>query len=160
MADGSDREAARVLLLDGHDRLLLFRGADPQRPEDGTWWFTPGGGLEPGESTADGALRELQEETGLVADDLEGPVWHRVAEFDFAGEHYRQSEVFYVLRVGEHEVDTSGFQPVEASAIIDHRWWTLDELATTDEVVHPRALTTDLRRLVADGFPDVPYEVA
>src|SRR3954452_4639210 len=153
MVDGSDREAARVLLLDGRDRLMLFRGLDPQRPEDGTWWFTPGGGREPGESTEDCARRELREETGLRAADLEGPVWHRVAEFDFAGEHYRQSEVFYVLRVDEHEVDTSGFQPVEASAIIDHRWWTLEELATTGEVVHPRALTTDLARLVADGFP-------
>jgi 8-oxo-dGTP pyrophosphatase MutT (NUDIX family) len=160
MADGSDREAARVLLLDGRDRVLLFRGADPARPQDGTWWFTPGGGLEPGESLEDGARRELCEETGLLASDLEGPVWHRVTEFRFAGEHYRQSEVFYVLRVGEHEVDTSGFQPLEASAILDHRWWTLAELASTDEVVYPHALTTDLAGLLANGLPDAPYEVA
>jgi 8-oxo-dGTP pyrophosphatase MutT (NUDIX family) len=160
MADGSDREAARVLLLDGRDRLLLFRGADPERPQDGTWWFTPGGGLEPGESSEEGARRELREETGLRATDLAGPVWHRVAEFSFAGEHYRQSEVFYVLRVAEHEVDTSGFQPIEASAIIDHRWWTLDELASTDEVVYPGVLKTDLVRLLSDGLPETPYEVA
>ncbi|MBC7679310.1 MAG: NUDIX domain-containing protein, partial [Pseudorhodobacter sp.] len=59
------RTAARVLLLDGRDRVLLFRGGDPHLPERGTWWFTPGGGLDPGEQTVDGAVRELFEETGL-----------------------------------------------------------------------------------------------
>ena len=160
MVDGSERAAARVLLLDGRDRLLLFLGVDPGRPEDGTWWFTPGGGLEPGELPDEGARRELAEETGLVAEILDGPVWHRVAEFDFLGEHYRQSEVFYLARVDRHEVDTSGFQPLESSAIIDHRWWSLDELASTDDVVYPRALAAELRRILDEGLPAVPYEVA
>ncbi|HTY71963.1 MAG TPA: NUDIX domain-containing protein [Actinomycetes bacterium] len=160
MADGSQREAARVLLLDEQDRLLLFRGADPARPDLGSWWFTPGGGLHPGETPEGGARRELFEETGLAADTLEGPVWHRVAEFDFAGEHYRQSELFFVVRVATHEVDTSGFQPLEASAIDGHRWWSLEELRTTAERVYPAALAAELDRLLAGRAPATPYEVA
>jgi 8-oxo-dGTP pyrophosphatase MutT (NUDIX family) len=42
------RRAARVILIDERGRVLLLRGSDPGRPEAGTWWFTPGGGVEPG----------------------------------------------------------------------------------------------------------------
>ena len=65
-----DREAARVLLLDGSDRLLLFRGCDPADRDRGQWWFTPGGGLDPGETYEQGARREVLEETGLSQFDL------------------------------------------------------------------------------------------
>lgn len=44
------RQAARVVLLDDRDRVLLFRGFDPADPDRGSWWFTPGDGIKPGES--------------------------------------------------------------------------------------------------------------
>jgi 8-oxo-dGTP pyrophosphatase MutT (NUDIX family) len=160
MADLLEREAARILLLDKRDRVLLFLGGDPAHPEHGMWWITPGGGLNPGESPHDGAVRELQEETGLRASTLQGPVWSRVAEFDFAGERYRQSEVFFVLRVDSHDVDTAGFDALERVALVDHRWWSLDELTSTADIVYPRGLAAELARLMVDGLPEQPYEVA
>ena len=39
---------------------------DPPTPTLGTWWELPGGGMEPGESVAETAVRELAEETGFV----------------------------------------------------------------------------------------------
>lgn len=45
------RRAARVVLLDGDDRILLFRGSDPHVP-DLPFWFTPGGGADPVYPTA------------------------------------------------------------------------------------------------------------
>ena len=45
-----DRVAARVLVVDRDGAVLLLRGGDPHRPEAGTWWFTPGGGVDDGES--------------------------------------------------------------------------------------------------------------
>ncbi|XVU29939.1 NUDIX domain-containing protein [Actinoplanes sp. CA-054009] len=60
------RRTGRVVLLDSLDRLLLLRCAlAPGNPEKGHAWFTPGGGLEPGEDPAEGAARELHEEVGL-----------------------------------------------------------------------------------------------
>src|ERR1700731_5239189 len=46
------------------DRALVVRRANP--PMSGRWGF-PGGVLELGETVADGAMRELFEETGIVA---------------------------------------------------------------------------------------------
>ena len=144
-----DRTAARVLLLDGRDRVLLFRGGDPHLPERGTWWFTPGGGLDPGETHVDGAVRELFEETGLrtTADALGPPVHAELTEFDFAGLHISQHSTFYVLRVDAHEVDTSGFEELEASSIVEHRWWVRTDLRTTTDTVYPPALADLLDRV-------------
>src|SRR5687768_2703027 len=105
------RRAGRVLLVDGAGRVLLFRGGDPSKPEQGTWWFTPGGGLDEGESWADGAARELYEETGLrvPTEELGSCVHREESRFSFAGTDYEQDSCFFLLRVDRHEVDTSGF---------------------------------------------------
>ncbi|MCW2607943.1 MAG: hydrolase [Frankiales bacterium] len=152
--DPVDRQAARVLLLDAEERVLLFRGQDPREPERGTWWLTPGGGLDPGESAAQGAARELFEETGLRLDPsaLGDPVHERVAEFVFDGQAYRQSEHFFLARVREHEVDTSGFTALEVSAMLEHRWWSPRELRDSDVVVYPEALPAVLARAAGGAW--------
>ncbi|MFT3855671.1 MAG: NUDIX domain-containing protein [Ilumatobacteraceae bacterium] len=55
------RPAAGVILADGAGRILVMR----RRAED--TWGIPGGGVEPGESWAEAALRECREETGWLA---------------------------------------------------------------------------------------------
>ncbi len=141
------RPAARVLLIDARDRLLLFRGCDPGRPGEPAFWFTVGGGLDPGESSKEGALRETYEETGLQlsAADLVGPVAKEVAEFPFEGRIYRQPQEFFVARVEAWEVDTSAFAEEELRSIDCHRWWSAGELDATEELYYPPNLATLLR---------------
>ena len=79
----SARDAARVLVIDETDQILLIRGQDPSRPEIGSWWYAPGGGLEPGESHSEAAARELWEETGLRAVIDTDPIWQREVNFTF-----------------------------------------------------------------------------
>jgi signal peptidase I len=143
-----DRRAARVVLVDHADRILLLRGCDPARPGP-RWWFTPGGGLHPGESTADGAVRELFEETGLrvTPGELGEPVWHQVTQFSFDNRQYRQEQDFYLVRVAEWQVDTAGFNAEERATIDEHRWWSAAELDATDEIVYPENLVDLVRRL-------------
>ena len=143
------RRAARVLLVDATGRVLLFRGGDPAEPAAGTWWFTPGGGLEAGESWAEGAARELHEETGLrVAPEVLGaPVLDERADFSFGGLLIDQDQRFFLHRVESHEVDTSGFGEIEVASIEEHRWWSVDELAATSDTVYPVALVDVLTRL-------------
>lgn len=56
---------AGVIVLDGEGRILLQR-----RGDDGNWCI-PGGAVEPGETVAEAAAREVFEETGLIVDDME-----------------------------------------------------------------------------------------
>ncbi|MEU4645582.1 NUDIX domain-containing protein [Micromonospora sp. NPDC023814] len=55
------------MVLDADGRVLLFHTRDPDHPRLGTWWELPGGGMDPGETYLDTAVRELREETGIVA---------------------------------------------------------------------------------------------
>ena len=146
-----DRRAARVLLVDADDRVLLLRGTDPDDAGQGSWWFTPGGGLDEAEALVEAARRELAEETGLelAAADLGGVVHERVARFRFAGTEYRQAEVFFLARVDAHEVHTGGFTAVETASITGHRWWPRPELASTAEQVFPADLAQVLARVLA-----------
>jgi 8-oxo-dGTP pyrophosphatase MutT (NUDIX family) len=144
MTDGV-REAARVLLIDPARRVLLLEGLDPDDPHPRTWWFTPGGGLEGGESATDGARREVHEETGAVLGELEGPVWERTSTFDFGGTHFHQHEVFYVARVEPFVVSPAARTDLEARALTDARWWSLAELEATAETVYPENLADLLR---------------
>ena len=142
------RQAGRVLVIDGGGRLLLLHGFDPARP-DQSYWFTVGGGAEPGESLAQAAARELREEAGLAAQpaDLGDPVWHEVAEFSFQGTSYRQEQDFFLLRVSSPEIRADGLDDEEAAVIDGHRWWTPAELEATTEPYYPAGLPALLRSL-------------
>jgi 8-oxo-dGTP pyrophosphatase MutT (NUDIX family) len=142
------RRAARVLLIDHAGRVLMFRGFDPANPGL-RYWFTAGGGLDPGETPVDGALRELREETGLEisAEELGPSVWRDVTEFPFDGRWFRQEQEFFAVRVASLEVRIDGFDSDEQRSIVGFRWWTPDELDAADEPIHPPQLPDLLRSL-------------
>jgi 8-oxo-dGTP pyrophosphatase MutT (NUDIX family) len=144
------RVAARVLLLDADGRVLLLRGIDPARPQH-RYWFTVGGGCDSGESVLDAAVRETFEEVGLrlPAERFHGPLRHERTRFPFDGRWFVQEQDWYAVRMdaaqSAWQPDFSGFDEIEKATIDDVRWWSADELATTDEVYYPRDLLTVLR---------------
>jgi ADP-ribose pyrophosphatase YjhB (NUDIX family) len=64
------RVAAYALSVDG-DAILLSRIAPGATASSDGMWTLPGGGIEFGEDPRDGALRELEEETGLRGEILD-----------------------------------------------------------------------------------------
>ena len=152
------RPTSRVLLIDEKDRVLLFRGQDPAKPEV-RFWFPPGGGIEDGESAEAAAKREVAEETGLVDFELGPHIWNRRHIFTFYGSHQDVRETWYFARVANFEIDTSGFTDVELEVMQEHKWWTQEELDKTTDFLTPRSLAPLLRDLLANGLPPEPITI-
>jgi 8-oxo-dGTP pyrophosphatase MutT (NUDIX family) len=146
------RFAARVVVVDPENRLLLFNWAN--RKKGTNWWATPGGGLEAGEKSKVAAIRELGEEAGIRVDDLEGPLWRTSHFFRTSGDLIHQFETFFLARVPDDAVSTDGFDSFEADATLGHRWWPLDELGSSAEAVYPRGLAELVRAVLRDGVPE------
>lgn len=154
------RDTARALVFDPTGRLLLIayeavRDVDPARPGLRRFWFTPGGGIEPGESPETAVVRELSEEIG-VADAPRGPmVARREAPLTLFRRQCLARERYFVVRLPSAAIDTGTLAATESDPVLDVRWWDLDALAESGEVVEPAAILALARRL-RDG--DVPAE--
>jgi 8-oxo-dGTP pyrophosphatase MutT (NUDIX family) len=117
-----ERRAARVLLLAGRS-VLLIKGTDPARPEEGSWWLTPGGGIDADESLESAAVREVFEETGLQLDE----------------------DWFFAVEVPAFAPRAHGWDDLERRSLLDQRWWGVDDLLRTGETIYP----SELAELVA-----------
>ncbi|WP_277210085.1 NUDIX hydrolase [Isoptericola croceus] len=146
------RRAARIIVLDGAGRALLVRGHDADQPGR-SWWFTIGGGIEPGESEAAAAVREAREEAGLelTEADLEGPVMTRAGIFHFYAETCRQDEVFFVARVARHDPTDAGWTAQERDVLDEMRWMGAAELRAQQIEIFPTVLP-DLVESLAGGW--------
>ena len=134
------RQAGRAILRDDAGRVLLIRFVLPNM----TFWATPGGGMEPGETPLAAAIRELHEELGIEVA-LEGPVHRAVGIFEFEGVLIENTDHFFTGR-WNGTPRLIGATESESAALTQARWWTLDEIERTDEAIFPRDLAEVLRR--------------
>lgn len=150
------RAAARAVVLDPDDRILLVRFEFPTR----TIWATPGGGVEPGEPPEDAIRRELAEETGLVSVEIGPLVWTRLHIVPFIGGQWDgQQEVYHLVRTPSFTPKPQhSWEQLNAEYVFELRWWALAELRSAEETFAPRRLPELVRDLVLSGPPATPID--
>jgi double-stranded uracil-DNA glycosylase len=139
------RVAVRALVIDADDRILLVQYRRPVGDE--SWWGTPGGGVDPGETDREALARELREEIGLNEFELGPMLFEHAGEFPWAGELFRQTNTTYLVRVHAHEARPT--IDLAAEGVVDVRWWSRSELEATDALFAPPDLVERVRNLTA-----------
>jgi 8-oxo-dGTP pyrophosphatase MutT (NUDIX family) len=158
-----ERDVVRLVVRDASGAVLLFRARELTLPELGYWWELPGGGIEPGETYVDAAVRELREETGLRIDPARvGPArWRRTSSFRMRGKRRVQHEVVAVatLDAVAPDIDEQGRQQHELEDYIGFRWLPVDEIVASAERFYPGRLPSLLSDVLAGKDVDEPFEL-
>lgn len=151
------RHVVRAVLLDPSDRVLLLHLDRDRDPLGKGYWYPPGGGIRRGETPEAALSRELREEAGIADVEIGERLVHlNGVRFALGSRTFVQDEWHILARVTEPALGAGRAGDLEADAVDAHRWWTLAELASTDEVIYPTGLVTTLVSVLAAEPPKDP----
>lgn len=160
------RRTVRLLLLDASGRVLLMHMHDPRVGDaDGkvsarSYWLTPGGEIEPGETLEQAARRELQEETGISNARLGPLIWTAEHVLTISGEKRLLQESFIMAHLdGEQTLSHEGWTAEERISVKELRWWSAEALAASDEIFYPARLAKDIPALSRGEYPQPPLKI-
>ena len=154
-----ERPTVRVLLIAPDKRILLFRFHDPRLSGPTVFWATVGGGIDPGESVTEAALREIREETGLANVTLGPAVWQDDHVIAIDGEPMAFRETYIVAFAPTTTLVADGWTDLERDVIKDTRWFTVEEIMACPEQVYPEVLAEWLPDILADRYPGALREI-
>jgi len=110
-----------MAVLNSEPRFLLIKNSFDGR------WTIPKGHLDPGETSEQAAVREIQEETGLDSEII-GSVGKNTYHFRWREKLVRKRVDVYVLRAtGSTELVPEQFDPLE-KLVADARWFSADQV--------------------------------
>jgi len=145
-------------MLTPERQVLLMQVQEPSKGFK--IWITPGGGIENGEEAEACLRREIQEETGITHLNIGPHIWHRHHIFEWNNQMLNQEEDFYFVPIEHFEPDMqTNPSEIELRDFRQFRWWTLEEISSSQDEFVPRLLAEHLQSLILDGPPANPIEV-
>ncbi len=160
------RHSIKIILLNETDDLLLMCIDDPQTKgvgEDykGPFWCMIGGEIEAGESVLQAATRELFEETGIAAKDVNfGPiVWFGECDLILSGTPTHITQQFIVARTKAKTLSLANLTPGEAKVVKQLAHFSLHDIVNSDEIIYPVLLPAYLPNIIAGKYPAEPIEI-
>jgi 8-oxo-dGTP pyrophosphatase MutT (NUDIX family) len=145
------RSSARVLPVDREGRVLL-QLAHGLLPRGERRWLTIGGGIEPGETLAEAAAREMREEVGIVVDPaaLGRPLGTTVIRYiAFGLLPVADYLTYFAVAVDGAGASFAHQSRLERLTIEAHEWLTADELERRPERLTDEELPRMIRAAAA-----------
>ena len=148
-----------MVVFDPLDRVLLIEGRDPPRRDGGGWGGFPGGGIDPGEDTAEAVRRELWEEAGIRDAEIGPCVWTQRVQYTFGGLHFDQDEWIHVARCDGSSTGPAGLEYLEAMAFGEQRWWAVEDVLDHGARTIPSRMLEFLAALATGALPGEPIDI-
>ena len=114
--DGLLRSIAHVCIFNSKQELLIQQRAEEKKSGAGMWDFSVGGQVVAGETSQQGAMREIKEELGLSFNITEPPVFTKV--------FFNSYNDYYVLR---HDVEPRELK-LQKSEVQNVKWASREEV--------------------------------
>lgn len=141
-----NKKTGKILLIN-----YLNENANSTKEFTKGFWALPGGGLEDNESFEEGLKREIYEETGLIDFELKNCVLTRVVYLDIEKGRQPFYERYYLVKTSSEEIKTEGLTNYEINVIKEYKWWTIEEIKETKEVIFPIGLKTVIDKAVKNS---------
>jgi 8-oxo-dGTP pyrophosphatase MutT (NUDIX family) len=115
------------------------------------------------ETYHDAAVRELREETGIIAarSQVGPPAWRRLASFRYRRERRLQHEVIVTVRLPAQrpDIDETLRLDYEKEDYFGYRWWPVQEVLGGSERFYPGKLPALLGAFLDGHDIDEPFEL-
>ncbi len=158
------RNTARLIVIDSQKRVLFFmmddgRPVHPAHPDLVSYWLLPGGGIDPGETSEEAAIRELREETGIIDANLGPLVWIHERILNTHDKDILFHEEIFVVYVDRPQVNRDSLLPYEVITHQELRWLSEAEIRVSQIRFLPLLLPNLIGPILAGELPEGPVSL-
>ena len=154
------RNSIKIILLNPQNEILLI-GIDDHSIKNkngsynGRFWQMIGGKIEDGEDIISAAKRELFEETGLSSNDVQFGkiVWQGKLVLIMNEVETLIKQRFIIAKTHKTLVTMENLTAEERPVVKSLKWFSVDEIKNSDEIIYPVGLDEYLSDLIQNGTP-------